>query len=156
MLRPVFTSEKEMENAIPKEYFGDFKNKVYDFQMKIEMVKEAASVYILNNWEKIDDWSDCNVTVVSYKKKVTYYNHKDKDRQFADNPIGRMLKQTHDEQKEMHNPMKTVSKVVLDPTDGDFSMDINDTEHVWISEGVIEIADYIENKIKEKNNGLES
>jgi D-tyrosyl-tRNA(Tyr) deacylase len=47
--------------------------------------------------------------------------------------------------------------VVLDPTDGDFSVTINGNEHWWIQdEAVIIIADYIEKQLKtqedEKNN----
>jgi hypothetical protein len=42
---------------------------------------------------------------------------------------------------------------VLDPTDGDFSIVINETDdHWWIGdEEIIVIADYIETHLKEKN-----
>jgi hypothetical protein len=154
MLRPVFMSEEELEKAIPEEYFGDFKNKVYTYKTKIEMVKEAAAVYIHNNWKKISDWSDCNVTIVSNDKTVTYYNHKSRDKEFASNPIGKMLKEAYDEDAKKHNPMRTVSKVVLDPTDGDFSMVINKIDHIWISEGIIEIADFIEKSLNNKKHDV--
>ena len=42
--------------------------------------------------------------------------------------------------------------MVLDPTDGDFSITINGKEHWWIQdEAVIIIADYIEKKLKKEN-----
>ena len=39
--------------------------------------------------------------------------------------------------------------MVLDPSDGDFSLTINGKEHWWIQdEAVIIIANYIENQLK--------
>ena len=53
------------------------------------------------------------------------------------------------ERKEKHNPVKSIDRVVLDPSDGDFSLTINGKEHWWIQdEAVIIIADYIENQLK--------
>ncbi len=52
------------------------------------------------------------------------------------------------ENKLRHNPIKTIDAVVLDPTDGDFSITVNGKEHWWIQdEAVIIIADYIENQL---------
>lgn len=57
--------------------------------------------------------------------------------------------------KQKHNPIEVVSQVVLDPSDGDFSITINGRDHLWIDdEAVIIIADYIEKKLKE--NGKET
>lgn len=66
-----------------------------------------------------------------------------------DDFLARMEEKDH----EKHNPIVSVNEVVLDPTDGDFSITINGTnEHWWIGdEEVIIIADYIEQQLKEKN-----
>ena len=61
------------------------------------------------------------------------------------------------EKKRKQNPVVIINEVVLDPTDGDFSVTINGNEHWWIQdEAVIIIADYIEKQLKtqenEKNN----
>ena len=52
-----------------------------------------------------------------------------------------------------HNPVHTVDNIVLDPSDGDFSVTINGgQEHLWIQdEAVIVIANYIETQLKESN-----
>jgi hypothetical protein len=45
----------------------------------------------------------------------------------------------------LHNPIVELNDVVLDPTDGDFSVTINGKEHWWIEDSaIIKIADYIE------------
>lgn len=148
MFRPCFSTEEEFDKAIPEEYKGDYYKKYHTFLAKADMVVEAAKVYILNNWEKIDDWTDCNVIIDSNNGRVEYYNHKESNNQFADNNIGRLLRDAHDERKEFHNPIRVVNEVVLDPTDGDFSMVINDTDgHLWIESGIIEIAEFIERKL---------
>jgi hypothetical protein len=59
--------------------------------------------------------------------------------------------------KRNQNPVVTIDEVVLDPTDGDFSVTINGHQHWWIQdEAIIIIADYIEKQLKkqedEKNN----
>ena len=54
--------------------------------------------------------------------------------------------------KRNQNPVLTINNVVLDPTDGDFSITINGKEHWWIQdEAVIIIADYIEKRLKKEN-----
>jgi hypothetical protein len=55
-------------------------------------------------------------------------------------------------EKEKHNPILEFNEVVLDPTDGDFSITVNgDQAHWWIQdEAVILIADYIEKQLNSK------
>ena len=52
--------------------------------------------------------------------------------------------------KERHNPIREFNSVVLDPTDGDFSITVNgNEEHWWIQDkAIIIIADFIEQKLK--------
>jgi hypothetical protein len=48
----------------------------------------------------------------------------------------------------------SLTGVVLDPTDGDFSLTVNGKNHLWIDdESVIVIADYIEKSLKEDEQG---
>ena len=64
--------------------------------------------------------------------------------------IDNLLEQDYVRKKSLHNPIVTIDEVVLDPTDGDFSITVNGgKEHWWIGdEEVILIADYIEEKLK--------
>lgn len=147
MFRPVFMTEEEMEKAIPEEYFGNFGKKVMDYKAKISMVEEAAKVYILRNWQKIDDWTDFRGRLVSgaSSKSQYYYNHTPRKCE------GSVLKMWEQSLREDHYPLREVNEVVLDPTDGDFSVTVNgDEEFMWLQEGIIELASYIEKQLKDK------
>ncbi len=56
------------------------------------------------------------------------------------------------DKKRNQKPVLSINNVVLDPTDGDFSITLNRKEHWWIQDGaVIIIADYIEKRLKKEN-----
>jgi hypothetical protein len=143
-------TEEEMEKAIPEEYFGNFGEKVAEFKAKISMVEEAAKVYILRNWEKIGDWTGFCGTLVSgaNSKSQYYYNYIEKPISESDSDVWKMWEQSL---REDHYPLREVNEVVLDPTDGDFSVTVNgDEEFMWLEEGIIELASYIEKQLKDK------
>ena len=61
---------------------------------------------------------------------------------------GKIFQDYFESRKAGHNPIIEVSDVVLDPTDGDFSITINGAEYWWIDqESIIIIASYIEKQI---------
>jgi len=63
--------------------------------------------------------------------------------------LDKMLRGLDARDKAKHNPIVSITRVVLDPTDGDFSLTINGKDHLWIDgEAIIVIADYIEQKLK--------
>ena len=177
VIGPVFTScfmtEAEYEEAYKKSDFYVEKNYMEEYRKHIVAMSHVASIaksYILNNWKKVSDWSglDVKITHGPTGEVTEYYNHdkalqreeerkkyneeraKAKGKTFRESPTFRkffenMLKE--DEAK--HNPILEITEVVLDPTDGDFSITINgDKEHWWIhDEEVIVIADYIEKQL---------
>ncbi len=123
----------------------------------MQIIAECAKVYILNNWEKIKDWSDLEVVVEDNNtdEYVEYFKYTGtrKDRAEANTKgsefWNKRLLKLDEADKKRHNPAITVTDVVLDPSDGDFSITINGRAHNWISdETVIIISDYIEKKIK--------
>lgn len=117
------------------------------------VIAYSAKVFILENWEKVKDWSMLEVVVhdkSSRKNKhTTEYSNKDLNSGWnEEEAIGRLMKAWSDER---HNPVVSVRDVVLDHSDGDFSLTINDHEHWWINdEAVIEIADYVEEQLKKQ------
>ncbi len=122
------------------------------------VIAYSAKIFILENWEKVKDWSMLEVVVhdkSSRKNKhTTEYFNKDSGRHgMPPDPnnlsiIDRMFEKFNDE---AHNPVTSVRDIVLDHSDGDFSLTINDKEHWWINdEAVIEIADYIEEQLKKQ------
>jgi hypothetical protein len=134
-------------------------------------VAECAKIYIYKNWEKVQDWSALEVIVIHGPsgEATEYYNHehylslqedrkkkreerakkRGLDKVSKNSIISDIFEEMERERKEKHNPVKSIDRVVLDPSDGDFSLTINEKEHWWIQdEAVIIIADYIENQLK--------
>jgi hypothetical protein len=116
-------------------------------------IANIAKSYILNNWRLINDWSDLEVVVThgptGYKQY--YYSYKDKVKKRA-GKAGSLFYAYEKERKRNQNPVVSIDEVVLDPTDGDFSITINGKEYWWIDDdAVIIIADFIEKQLKEEN-----
>lgn len=114
-----------------------------------EVVAMCAKVFIVKNWEKITDWTELNVVIDdSSDEQTEYYNYKGrtirgvgKDADEINSSFDRIVERN----KEKHNPIKTITDVVLDTSDGDFSLTINGKQHMWIcDDAVIVIADFIE------------
>jgi hypothetical protein len=134
-------------------------------------VAECAKIYIYKNWEKVQDWSALEVIVIHGPtgEATEYYNHehylslqedrkkkreerakkRGLDKVSKNSIISDIFEEMERGRKEKHNPVKSIDRVVLDPSDGDFSLTINGKEHWWIQdEAVIIIANYIENQLK--------
>lgn len=137
------------------EFYTD-KNFIEEYRLhKIAMqhIAECAKIYIVNNWEKVTDWSNLNVLIKDNTKVATkYYNHipKSQRKEKTSKAWDRLMKSMEKERSKEHNPVKTVEGIVLDTSDGDFSLTINGKDHLWIHDvSVLIIADYIEKQLKE-------
>ncbi len=175
MMRPCSLTEKENEKvmsstkvSVSKEFYKAYMH----HKGAMCIVAECAKIYIKKNWKKVKDWSDLNVVMEDantlkghlnsanggkpLKDFVEYYNYKESDsqrRRVKHNSIEKIFKNIDRKNKRKHNPVKTISNVVLDPTDGDFSLTINGRDHMWISDStVIIIADYVEKHLTKKTN----
>lgn len=135
MFRPMSLTLEDNEKVMrTSEYFVEsgFREK-YEHNLAInQIIAESAKIFIVNNYQKVTDWSGLDVTISTGKgKRVHYYSRT--------------------APKNMQNPVKTFTDVVLDPTDGDFSVTINGTPHLWLfQDEVITIADFIEKAINPK------
>jgi hypothetical protein len=149
-------SEEEFEKGYKESVFyvdKDFKKEYESHIAAMGHIANIAKTYILNNWTKVKDWSNLEVVVVHGPtgEATYYYSYKERIRK-KDYSTDIFLK--FDKQKKRNqNPVKTIDEVILDPTDGDFSVTINGKEHWWIQdEAIIIIADYIEKQIKSQDN----
>jgi hypothetical protein len=102
----------------------------------------------------VKDWSGLEVKITDNTNKTTEYfiYNPDETRNWNMklDAIRRMVEDMDKKNKEKHNPVKTVTGVVLDPSDGDFSLTINGHDHLWIDdESVIIIAEYVENQLNQ-------
>jgi hypothetical protein len=176
LFSPCFMTIDEYEEGYKRSVFyveSDYMDVYRKHMVAMSHIADIAKVYILKNWQKVSDWGDLEVKITHGPTgEVTYYyNHVrtyqkleeriEHSKQAAENRrvkrskvLDKMLKRMEERCAKKHNPIIEFTKVVLDPTDGDFSVTINgDQEHWWIGdEEVIIIADYIEGKLK--NNEL--
>jgi hypothetical protein len=152
--RPCFLTTEDFEKGMQKsEHFcsSDFREEYQKHLSILSIIAESAKVYVLNNWTKIEDWSKLDIIVLDNTGKPTeYYNYVPFDvNQKGSETWKRIVNSMNELHKEKHNPIVSVEDVVLDPTDGDFSLTINGKTHLWISdETVIILADYIEKTLK--------
>lgn len=173
-------TEEEFEAAYKNSVFyveGDYMNEYRKHIAAMSHIASMAKVYILKNWKSVTDWSDLDVKITHGPTgEVTeYYNHekalqreaerkklneeREKERIAKglkplkeDSYFRKYFKKMLEEDAARHNPILEFTEVVLDPTDGDFSVTINgDKQHWWIhDEEIIIIADYIEQQLKAK------
>ncbi len=121
----------------------DFRNSYRKHYGAMQSIAESAKVFLEKNWAKVKDWSRLSVSIVDNTgDRTEYFNYTEEDRaRREDNDPFDM----HDYYLEKHNPVVTLSEMVLDPSDGDFSVCINGHWHNWIdNDAVIMLADYVE------------
>lgn len=171
----LFMTIAEYEDNYKKSLFYVERDYMQEYRKHITgmcHVASIAKIYILKNWQKVTDWGDLEVKITHGPTgKVTHYYNHEREMQRATDRIERSKKceantgikrsrvldklfESLEERKaHLHNPIINVNKVILDSTDGDFSIVINEKDdHWWISdEEIIIIADYIEQQLKTKN-----
>jgi hypothetical protein len=180
LFSPCFTTEEDFEAAYKTSVFyveGEYMNEYQKHIAAMGHIANMAKVYILKNWKSVTDWSglDMKITHGPSGEVTEYYNHEkalqreaerkkyneERARERAESgkkPITestyfkKHFKEMLQKNAEKHNPILEFTEVVLDPTDGDFSVTINgDKNYWWIhDEEVIIIADYIEKHLKRK------
>jgi hypothetical protein len=179
MLRRVFLEEEDYKKHWQSSDFwveGDYMKEYHKYQEAMHHIAEFAKMYILENYEKVQDWSELDVKLRHGLDgtKVEFYNHYKKPFE-APEPSERMKKfltlvskeeprkesetfknlmyEIEETNKKKHNPIVTFDQAVLDTTDGDFSVKINGQDFYWITDKpIIEIADYIEQQLKTQEN----
>jgi len=163
MFRPSSSNEEENDEIWHSSDYStrtDFLKNYQNHMAAMEIVAGCAKVYITKNWEKITDWSELDVVIEDNTRESTDYYHYVKStrrrpirkvKEHTSPVLDKLFSRIDEDNKKRHNPIKTITDVVLDPSDGDFSLTINGKQHLWISdESVIIIADYIEEKLKKE------
>ncbi len=168
---PCFTSEEDFENAYKSTEFWtdkDFYETYSKYTSALVIVANSAKIFILKNYNKITDWSglELKITHGLTRKSTEFFNYdnhwpiKPKENQSealkklnkiskVPSVISKFEERWEKQDKERHNPVVSLTNVVLDPTDSDFSVTINGIDFYWIQdEECIEIANYIEQQLK--------
>jgi len=153
MMVPCFSTEEEFRQAHQKTEFGvdcGFMGAYRNHLMGLHIVTNCAKSYILDHFEKVEDWSGLDVKVTDNTgETVHYYKHRDSSDDWKDTTIAQAFKEHDEEMRRKQRPVESVTDPVLDPSDGDFSITINERDHRWINdEAVVIIANYIEKNSK--------
>ena len=159
IMSPCFMTEEEFEEGYKESIFYVDKGFKDEYEKHIAAMGHIANIaksYIHKNWKLVKDWSDLEVVVAHGPTGESTYYYAYKERIIRKDYIGYgggiasdLFLKFDRAKKRNQNPVKTMDSVVLDPTDGDFSVTINGNEHWWIQdEAVIIIADYIEKQLK--------
>jgi hypothetical protein len=107
-------------------------------------ITECAKIYIMENWEKVTDWSNIYLNLYHRKEEKDYYFSPKKEKRKGS--VGAEFRNLFKD-----NPLSGFDKIVLDPTDGDLSVTIKRKQFLWINaEAVITIAQYIETFLNPK------
>jgi hypothetical protein len=119
---------------------------------ELRKVVEAAKIYVLDNYKKVDDYKDLGLMLscANHKEKL-YFGQKSartkKKKGDKENSLDRLIKEIDDKTIQI----KTFDQAVYDWTDGDFSVVFNGVNYNWIdSNSIVDIAAYIEKKLTEK------
>jgi hypothetical protein len=128
----------------------------YSHLNRASRVVTAAKIYILDNYEKITDYTDLHL-ILRHNRGKHYFGPKRNEKTPSQDEVKKTKKKSDSLEKLMQRidekkiQIDSFEEAVYDWTDGDFSVTFNGLSYLWIDdESVISIASYIENKI---NNG---
>ena len=148
---PCFTTEEAYEAAYKTSEFwteSDFVETYQKYEIAKNHVADCAKIYILKNWKKVQDWTDLHLIVNHGPtgEETEYFNYvPDLRPSTYSKVLADIIASMELDDQKRHNPITSFDEVVLDPTDGDFSVTINGKEHWWISnEPIIVLANFIE------------
>lgn len=150
MLVDLSKNEQEILDSIR----GSEKYKGKNFQMtyisafaELKRITEAAKIYVLDNYQKVEDYSDLHLMIrCANHPKTCYFGKKSKTDfpKSGSKVMARILKEIDNETIEIIS----LDKAVYDWTDGDFSVVINGVGYNWIDDNsIVDIASYIEKKL---------
>lgn len=162
MLVDLSKSEKEVIDSIrgTKSYSDQkFADTYHQLARQIGGVVEAAKIYILDNFKKVDDYSELSLMLKCANHEGTVYIGKkepeetnEKSGKIRSGILHKMLKELNDQTIEI----SSFDDAVYDWSDGDFSVKFNGVGYNWIDRySIISIADYIEQKLDEKDKVLQ-
>jgi len=160
MLVDLSKSEQEvLDNlrATEKYKSGEFRKNYIQFSAEVRRTIEAAKIYILDNYQKIEDYSELGLILRCANHDGTkYFGKKRIKRREKKNGKNTILSDLIEEMEREKIEISKFDSAVYDWSDGDFSVVFNGIPYNWIDgESIIDIASYIESKLKgnaEENN----
>ena len=154
MLVDLSKSEQEvLDNlrATEKYKSGEFRKNYIQFSAEVRRTIEAAKIYILDNYQKIEDYSDLSLILRCANHEGTkYFGKKRIKRRGKKNGKNTILSDLIEDMEREKIEISKFDSAVYDWSDGDFSVVFNGISYNWIDgESIIDIASYIESRLKE-------
>ena len=150
---PIFSDDEKYKeyytNVLDGLYTKDFYSHANDLSDRYSILVNCAKIYICDNYEKIKDWSKINLNIRDNKPKDSTSKQPNHGKMFFhtnrkwNSDIINKIFENMDSK-----PVETITDVIMDWSDGDFSLSINGLEFWWISDSVVlDIASYIEHEL---------
>ena len=152
MLVDVTKAEEEVLSGIResrKYKEGNFEIRYIEFVAETRSIVEAAKVYIIDNYKKVNDYKTLHLMLRCVNHEGTqYFGTKSKRGKSRSEVLNKII----DEINEKTIEIKKFDAAVYDWTDGDFSVTFNGVNYNWIdSNSIIDIAAYLERKLDDGN-----
>jgi hypothetical protein len=131
---------------------GEFEKDYVRLSVEIRNVVEAAKIYILDNYKKVNDYKELHLMLRCANHDGTQYFGKRSKRKRGEKGRSEIFSKIMAELDEKTIEIKKFNEAVYDWTDGDFSVVFNGVSYNWIdSNSIIDIASHIERKLKNDN-----
>jgi hypothetical protein len=172
-----FGEEKVLSSIRSMQEFSDqnFDQNFLETRSKMSRIITAAKIYVLDHYQEVEDWNYLYLNLHHNAGRQRFcLKNEEKIKKIEEERIAKLTgsaKKLHDhiakqdsekpakgsntlrklleESKKESIEIETVTDVVYDWTDGDFSLTINGKPYLWIDgESVIDIANYIEKNKK--------
>ena len=152
MLVDVTKAEEEVLSGIResrKYKEGNFEIRYIEFVAETRSIVEAAKVYIIDNYKKVNDYKTLHLMLRCVNHEGTqYFGTKSKRGKSRSEVLNKII----DEINEKTIEIKKFDAAVYDWTDGDFSVTFNGVNYNWIDDNsIIDIASHIERKLDNDN-----
>jgi hypothetical protein len=152
MLVDVTKAEEEVLSGIResrKYKEGNFEIRYIEFVAETRSIVEAAKMYIIDNYKKVNDYKTLHLMLRCANHEGTqYFGTKSKKKRGQSEIFNKLINELNDKTIEI----KTFDAAVYDWTDGDFSVTLNGVNYNWIdSNSIIDIAAHIERKLDNGN-----
>lgn len=155
MLVDISRNEDEVLDSIRKSDWyadGNFMKEFFRLQGNISSLITSSKIYVLDNYQKIEDWSELSLRLYHNKSQgqPNRFGLKEEERKRRYPPMKSkgniksvrspilegFMKKIDDETTQI----ETLCDCVYDWTDGDFSLKINGVDYLWIDGESVKIG----------------
>ena len=152
MLTPCFFSTEDYAEGWSKATHAvksGFLSAYEDHQAAAYTVVSCAKAFIITNAGRVTDWTGLSIRLKPLEgDAVYYYKYEPGFMPKGDDPLSDALREFEDHCRDNERLVREITNIVLDPSDGDLSITVNDDRYFAIGDrAVITLASYIEGQL---------